>query len=72
MQEKEYGPSLHHSKVAIEKEPFGSLETAVHQLTITCVIGCSERFKMINLVVGWLVGFYGILTFVGYLTPNPF
>ena len=21
---------------------------------------------------GWLVGFYGISTFVGYLTPNPF
>ncbi len=20
----------------------------------------------------WFVGFYGILTFVGYLTPNPF
>ena len=23
-------------------------------------------------LVGWLVGFYGISTFVGYLTPNPF
>ena len=22
--------------------------------------------------VGWYVGFYGISTFVGYLTPNPF
>ena len=22
--------------------------------------------------VGWSVGFYGISTFVGYLTPNPF
>ena len=22
--------------------------------------------------VGWLVGFYGISTFVGYLIPNPF
>ena len=22
--------------------------------------------------VGWFVGFYGISTFVGYLTPNPF
>ena len=22
--------------------------------------------------VGWLVWFYGISTFVGYLTPNPF
>ena len=25
-----------------------------------------------ELVVGWLFGFYGILTFVGYLTSNPF
>ena len=23
-------------------------------------------------LVGWLIGFYGISTFVGYLTPNPF
>ena len=23
-------------------------------------------------VEGWLVGFYGISAFVGYLTPNPF
>ena len=23
-------------------------------------------------LVGWLVGFYDILTFVGYFTPNPF
>ena len=23
-------------------------------------------------LVGWLVGFYGILTFVGYLKPNLF
>ena len=26
----------------------------------------------ISLFVGWLVGFYGISTFSGYLTPNPF
>ena len=25
---------------------------------------------MIFLSVGWLVGFYGVSTFVGYLTPN--
>ena len=24
------------------------------------------------LLVGWLFGFYGISTFVGYLMPNPF
>ena len=23
-------------------------------------------------LVGWFVMFYGISTFVGYLTPNPF
>ena len=23
-------------------------------------------------LVGWLVGFYGISTFVGYVMPNPF
>ena len=26
----------------------------------------------LGLVDGWLVGFYGISTFVGYFTPNPF
>ena len=25
-----------------------------------------------GVLYGWLVGFYGISTFVGYLTPNPF
>ena len=27
---------------------------------------------LVGWLVGWLVGFYGISTFVGYLTPNPF
>ena len=33
-----------------------------------------ERSCIISLrmVVGWLFGFYGISTFVGYLMPNPF
>ena len=26
----------------------------------------------LNVPIGWLVGFYGISTFVGYLTLNPF
>ena len=30
-----------------------------------------KNFK-ITFTVGWLFGFYGISTFVGYLTPNPF
>ena len=25
-----------------------------------------------KILVGWLFGFYGISTFVGYLMPNPF
>ena len=29
-----------------------------------------ENFKVFK--VGWLFGFYGILTFVGYLMLNPF
>ena len=35
----------------------------------------ATRILMVGWVVGWLVGwldFYGISTFVGYLTPNPF
>ena len=32
-----------------------------------------ENKRMVGWFVGWLVfGFYGISTFVGYLTPNPF
>ena len=27
--------------------------------------------KLCMFVVGWLFGFYGISTFVGYLMPNP-
>ena len=27
---------------------------------------------IIALFIGWLVGFHGISTFVGYLMPNPF
>ena len=27
--------------------------------------------SMVGWGAGWLVGFYGISTFVGYLTPNP-
>ena len=28
--------------------------------------------NVLQWLVGWLVGFYGISTFVGYLMPNPF
>ena len=27
---------------------------------------------MVGWLVGWLFGFYGISTFIGYLTPNQF
>ena len=30
-----------------------------------------HRISTINMI-GWLFGFYGISTFVGYLMPNPF
>ena len=30
------------------------------------------RMVVQNQEVGWLVGFNGISTYVGYLTPNPF
>ena len=29
-------------------------------------------FVCVHVCVGWLVGFYGISTFAGYLMPNPF
>ena len=30
------------------------------------------KFIQKDLLVGWLFRFYGILTFVGHLMPNPF
>ena len=31
-----------------------------------------EYLKDMIFLIGWLFGFYGISTFVGYLLPNPF
>ena len=31
-----------------------------------------QELVKVGWLVGWLFGFYGISTFVGYLTPNPF
>ena len=28
--------------------------------------------ELVGWLVGWVFGFYGISTFVGYLMPNPF
>ena len=40
-------------------------------MTIVVALGMvSERLE--KRLDGWLVGFYVISTFVGYLTPNPF
>ena len=36
----------------------------------TSVSSCVINLRLKNL--GWLFGFYGISTFVGYLMPNPF
>ena len=33
-------------------------------------VACYENKKEVFLV--WFVGFYGLSTLVGYLTPNPF
>ena len=35
------------------------------------ILGC-QSLQNIIFLVGWLVGFYGISTFIDYLTPNPF
>ena len=32
----------------------------------------SSDVGLVGWLVGWMVEFYGISTFVGYLTPNPF
>ena len=32
----------------------------------------SDIYRSIFQIKVWFVGFYGISTFVGYLTPNPF
>ena len=39
-----------------------------------CVCVCERILPAQGLSLGlaWFVGFYGISTFVGYLTPNPF
>ena len=34
--------------------------------------GVVAKELVVGWLVGWLVGFYGISTFLGYLTPNPF
>ena len=33
---------------------------------------CQDLARELTNLFGWLVGFYGISTFVGYLTPNSF
>ena len=37
-----------------------------------CVCVCINRICHKGWLEGWLVGFYGISTFLGYLTPYPF
>ena len=36
------------------------------------VLEISSPLAALDWLVGWLVGFYGIPPFLGYLTPNPF
>ena len=39
--------------------------------SFTLITNLTDVIKKRELVC-WFVGFYGISTFVGYLTPNPF
>ena len=50
---------------------FTCVYTYVNTYTYVCVCVCVCVCVMMMLV-GWLFGFYGISTFVGYLMPNPF
>ena len=46
----------------------------VEKYFIRCALQILQKQEMNNRswLVGWFVGLYGISTFVGYLTPNPF
>ena len=41
-------------------------------LLVNACVNKWVRELRVYVLRGWLVGFYGISTFVGYLTPNPF
>ena len=41
-------------------------------LPFSFLLSTPPSFYLFLLVVGWLLGFNGISTFVGYLTDNPF
>ena len=43
------------------------VETYIHDLIIN-----EPQMKILVVLIGWLVGFYGIPTFVRYLMPNLF
>ena len=44
-------------------DPSHSSELVLHNIFL---------FPKLKIHGSWMVGFYGILTFVGYFTPNPF
>ena len=44
-------------------------------IVLSIILGMILFIRIIKIVFlfgCWLVGFYGISTFAGYLTPNPF
>ena len=46
-------------------------EDSINLISIVSV-GCHVTTISRGHMFGWLLGFYGISTFIGYLTPNPF
>ena len=73
-----YGHSMFVSHIAISwlwyttclRRYFTLILNKIVDLLVTNLVINKSLFKYIGLV--WFVGFYGISTFVGYLTPNPF
>ena len=50
----------------------GWLQAKAMQKSLTVVFFVIAVFYALLIMIGWFVGVYGISTFVGYLTPNPF
>ena len=41
-------------------------------MSILTVSKLKDKTMLVGWLIGWFDGFYGMSTFVGYLTPNPF
>ena len=57
----------------VDEDEFQPIEIIVTSLAEKIRFTVSEEIiSTITDSLVWFVGFYGISTFVGYLTPNPF